>query len=309
MIKYDAIVILEDLNFGFMRGRQKVEKQIYQKFEKMLIDKLNYLVDKKKTPMQKGGLFNAYQLTNQFKSFKEMGKQNGFLFYIPAWNTSKIDPVTGFVNLFDTHYANVEKAKIFFGKFADIRYNDTKNYFEFVVDDYSKFNSKAEGTRLNWTVCANSTRIRTFRNPRKNNNWDNEEIILSDEFVKLFERYEINYKLNLKDKILQKTEREFFEKLLSLFKLTVQMRNSIKNSDIDYIISPVSNADGEFFDSSSRKPNLPNDADANGAYNIARKGLWAVENIKQADNLRKINLAVTNKEWLQYVQNKTIIER
>ena len=47
MVKYHAIVVLEDLNMGFMRGRQKVEKQVYQKFEKMLIDKLNYLVDKK----------------------------------------------------------------------------------------------------------------------------------------------------------------------------------------------------------------------------------------------------------------------
>ena len=45
MIKYHAIVVLEDLNMGFMRGRQKVEKQVYQKFEKMLIDKLSYLVD------------------------------------------------------------------------------------------------------------------------------------------------------------------------------------------------------------------------------------------------------------------------
>ena len=47
MVKYNAIVVLEDLNAGFMRGRQKVEKQVYQKFEKMLIDKLNYYVDKK----------------------------------------------------------------------------------------------------------------------------------------------------------------------------------------------------------------------------------------------------------------------
>lgn len=37
MVKYNAIVVLEDLNFGFMRGRQKVEKQVYQKFEKMMI--------------------------------------------------------------------------------------------------------------------------------------------------------------------------------------------------------------------------------------------------------------------------------
>lgn len=34
MVKYHAIVVLEDLNMGFMRGRQKVEKQVYQKFEK-----------------------------------------------------------------------------------------------------------------------------------------------------------------------------------------------------------------------------------------------------------------------------------
>ena len=39
MIKYNAIVVFEDLNFGFKRGRMKFEKQIYQKLEKALIDK------------------------------------------------------------------------------------------------------------------------------------------------------------------------------------------------------------------------------------------------------------------------------
>jgi len=37
MVKHNAIVVLEDLNMGFMRGRQKVEKQVYQKFEKMYV--------------------------------------------------------------------------------------------------------------------------------------------------------------------------------------------------------------------------------------------------------------------------------
>jgi hypothetical protein len=41
MIENDAILVLENLNSGFMRGRQKVEKSVYLKFEKMLIDKLN----------------------------------------------------------------------------------------------------------------------------------------------------------------------------------------------------------------------------------------------------------------------------
>jgi len=72
MVKYHAIVVLEDLNKGFMRGRQKVEKQVYQKFEKMLIDKLNYLVDKKADASVSGGLLNAYQLTSKFDSFQKM---------------------------------------------------------------------------------------------------------------------------------------------------------------------------------------------------------------------------------------------
>lgn len=79
MVKYHAIVVLEDLNMGFKRGREKVESSVYQKFEKMLIDKLNYLVDKKKSPEDIGGVLHAYQLTSKFESFKSMGKQNGFL--------------------------------------------------------------------------------------------------------------------------------------------------------------------------------------------------------------------------------------
>ncbi|GHV42788.1 hypothetical protein FACS1894180_0080 [Bacteroidia bacterium] len=309
MVEYNAIVVLEDLNFGFMRGRQKVEKQVYQKFEKMLIDKLNYLVDKKKQSTEDGGLLHAYQLTNKFTSFRDMGKQNGFLFYIPAWNTSKMDPITGFVNLFDTRYENVDKAKAFFKKFESIRYNKEKNYFEFILDDYSKFSAKAEGTRLDWKICTNGDRIITFRNSEKNHQWDNKEVNLTNEFVVFFTAQNIAFQNGeeLKDAIVSKTDKDFFEKLLNLFKLTLQMRNSITNSTIDYLISPVADASGNFYDSRKADDTKPKDADANGAYNIARKGLWAIEQIKKADDLKKINLAISNKEWLNYVQNNNKI--
>lgn len=46
VVKYNAIIAMEDLNYGFKRGRFKVERQVYQKFETMLISKLNYLADK-----------------------------------------------------------------------------------------------------------------------------------------------------------------------------------------------------------------------------------------------------------------------
>lgn len=109
-------------------------------------------------------MLNAYQLTCKSDSSQKLGKQSGFLFYIPAWNTSKIDPVTGFVNLLDTHSLNSkEKIKAFFSKFDAIRYNKDKKWFEFNLD-YDKFGKKAEDTRTKWTLCTRGMRIDTFRN-------------------------------------------------------------------------------------------------------------------------------------------------
>jgi len=303
MVKNNAIIVMEDLNFGFMRGRQKVEKQVYQKFEKMLIDKLNYLVDKNKNNIEHGGVLHALQLANKFESFKSMGKQNGFIFYVPAWNTSKMDPVTGFVNLFDTRYENMEKAKTFFNKFNSIHYNQTKGYFEFEFD-YNNFTAKAEGTKTNWTLCTYQNRIETFRNTAKNSQWDNREITLTGEFIKLFEQHGIDYKNNnkLKSAIVMQTDKAFFERLLYLLKLTLQMRNSITGTETDYLISPVANEKGEFYDSRKANIIMPQNADANGAYNIARKGLWVVKQINKTDDLKKIKLAISNKEWLSFVQ-------
>ena len=301
MVKYEAIVVLEDLNMGFMRGRQKVEKQVYQKFEKMLIDKLNYLVNKKLDAKEMGSVLNAYQLTNKFESFQKLGKQSGFLFYIPAWNTSKMDPTTGFVNLFDTRYENMEKSKVFFGKFDSIRYNAAKGWFEFAFD-YDNFTAKAEGTRTKWTLCTYGTRIETKRNPEKNNEFDSVEIDLTERFKALFAKHQINLNGNLKEQICSQNDASFFKELLHLLHLTLQMRNSVTNSEVDYLLSPVMNTSGEFYDSRTCGKNLPENADANGAYNIALKGLWIIEQIKQTDDLSKLKLAISNKEWLRHAQ-------
>ena len=303
MVKYNAIVVLEDLNMGFMRGRQKVEASVYQKFEKMLIDKLNYLADKKKNPEEEGGILNAYQLTNKFTSFQKMGKQSGFLFYTQAWNTSKIDPVTGFVNLFDTRYETREKTKVFFCKFDFIRYNRDKDWFEFAFD-YNKFTTKAEGTRTQWTLCTCGNRMETFRDEKQNSQWTSQECDLTDKFKEFFAKYGIDIHTNLKEAIAQQDSADFFKGLLYLLKLTLQMRNSKTGTDIDYMQSPVADANGNFYNSELCDNSLPKNADANGAYNIARKGLWIVRQIKASDDLRNLRLAISNKEWLQFAQNK-----
>lgn len=307
MVEYKAIVVLEDLNMGFIRGRQKIERSVYEQFEHMLIDKLNFYVDKKKDANVPGGLLHGFQLANKFESFGKLGKQSGCLFYIPAWNTSKIDPVTGFVNFMpDTRYENIDKSRIFFSKFDSIRYNEEKDWFEFTFD-YNNFHKKLEGTKTKWTLCTYGTRIRTFRNPAKQNQWDNEEVVLTDEFKKVFANAGININGNLKESICSLKERIYLEPLMQLMKLLLQLRNSMINSEVDYMLSPVSE-NGVFYDSRSCGSNLPIDADANGAYNIARKGLWVLRQIQNSNPNDKLRLTLSNKEWLQFVQDKSNFE-
>lgn len=306
MVEYNAIVVLEDLNMGFMRGRQKIERSVYEQFEHMLIDKLNFYVDKKKEACAPGGLLHGLQLANKFESFNKLGKQSGCLFYVPAWNTSKIDPVTGFVNMFDARYESVESSRRFFSRFDVIRYNEEKNWFEFTFD-YNNFHAKLDGTKTQWTLCTYGSRIKTFRNPAKLNQWDNEEVVLTDEFKKVFANAGINIHGNLKEAICSLAKREHLEPLMHLMKLLLQLRNSKTNSEIDYMLSPVAE-NGVFYDSRSCNGNLPIDADANGAYNIARKGLWVLRQIQDSKPGGKLNLALSNKEWLRFVQEKSNFE-
>jgi CRISPR-associated protein Cpf1 len=306
MVEKKAIVVLEDLNIGFMRGRQKVEKQVYQKFEKMLIDKLNYLVDKNRKGDELGSPLCALQLTNKFESFQKMGKQSGFLFYVPAWNTSKLDPETGFVNLFNAKYENIEKAKSFFSKFTSIHYNTDKQWFEFDFD-YTNFTTKAEETRTKWTLIADD-KDRYSYNKSINSGKGGQEIFkVSERLELLFGDNNIIYGggENLILQISSQTTQDFFRTLFKLLNVTLSLRhnNGEKgNKEEDYILSPVMNKELQFFDSRIANEKQPKDADANGAYNIARKGLWILDQIDNCDDFKILKLSITNKEWLKFVQ-------
>ncbi|WP_409967401.1 type V CRISPR-associated protein Cas12a/Cpf1 [Bengtsoniella intestinalis] len=301
VIKYDAVVAMEDLNSGFKNSRFKVEKQVYQKFEKMLTDKLRYLADKQCDPVEMGGLLHAYQLTNKEP---RNGMQDGFIFYVPAWLTSKIDPTTGFVDLLHPKYTAVSAAKAFFTTFDCIGYNTEDDLFEFNLD-YAKFPRGSQDFKQKWTVCTYGQRIHTFRNPQKNNEYDNQIVELTDTFKTLFAQYQVPLSADMSQDICKREEKEFFFQLTHLLKLTLQMRNSITgNIDVDYLISPVRNSTGEFYDSRTCSGTLPANADANGAYHIARKALWAIESLKETadEELPKAKLAITNKDWLKYTQ-------
>lgn len=299
MIKHNAVVILEDLNFGFKRGRFKIEKQVYQKFEKALIQKLNYLVFKGETSGRPGHLLNAYQLTEEFVSFDKLGKQSGFLFYVPAAYTSKIDPATGFVNLFDLYYKNISSSKDFFNKFDSIKYNGI--YFEFTFD-YENFTDRAPGN-TKWTICTHGKERYAFDPKTKKS----KECDVTEELRDLFAKNNIEFadEDDLKKQISEQVTAEFFKSLYFYMRLVLQMRYTYKDNEReeDYILSPVA-VEGKFFDSRNAKADMPLDADANGAYHIALKGLMTVNDIKDG-KLATIEKGMMNKKWFQFVQNKT----
>lgn len=297
VVKYNAIIVLEDLNFGFKRGRFNVERQVYQNFEKMLIQKLNFLVFKKDSSSVKfGNINNGLQLTAPFTSFKDLGKQSGWLFYVPAEFTSKIDAQTGFVNLFNMKKA-AEDPINFFKKFNTIEYRDGLFYFTF---DYSKEGLHTIKTDYKnvWTLSSHGHRIAMEKNI-ESQKMEPKDVNLTDEIKNVFKgRIDLNV-LSI-DSILKHPEAEKICKdLFYKFKLLLQMRNSMPNDgNVDYLISPVA-SDTPFMTGPTNNMGI-NDADANGAYHIALKGLYLLENDfpKEGDYLQRITTA----EWLKFVQ-------
>lgn len=305
MVEYNAIVVLEDLNRKFIRSRFGFEKQVYQKFEKALIDKLQYLVFKKKSWDEPGGLLNGYQLTNKFESFQKMTNQSGWLFYVPAEYTSVIDPVTGFASFFtakEIRYDSVEKSREFFRKFSEISYCRESDLFRFSFD-YKKIGVKFSGKK-DWTVYSYGKRIAASR---QQGTWRYEDVDVTAELKELFKRYNIELNSSLKDSILDQTQKDFWQKMLWVFKLIVQLRNSRPNSterEDDYILSPVMDKNGKFFNSIEEdEKNGIGDADTNGAYNIARKGLLKVRNLKSGSKKND------QEAWFKYIQENPYLKK
>ena len=309
MIENNAIVVLEDLNSGFKRGRFKVERQVYQKFEKMLIDKLNYLSFKDCKADEVGGILRGYQLAQKFTSFQKLGKQSGFLFYIPAAYTSKIDPVTGFVNHFNFNdVTNAEKRKSFFMNMNRIEMKNGDIEFEF---DYRKFKTYQSDYRNVWTVNTSGKRIVFDAEKRQSKDYyPTKEIVAAFKDKDIILKDGMNVKSLIANIEANARNASFFGSLFYAFQKTLQMRNSNATTEEDYILSPVVHNGKQFctIDEVNKGKNaegnwiskLPVDADANGAYHIALKGLYLLMN----PQTKKIE----NEKWFKFMVEKPYIE-
>ncbi len=295
IVENNAILVMEDLNYGFKRGRIKIEKQVYQKFENMLISKLNYVVFKDRSLSEEGGPLRGYQLSRPQGDVAQSIKQTGVLFYVPSAYTSKIDPTTGFANLFKFGDVsdNLEGKRQFLSKFKSIKFDPSENKFAFSFD-YRDFTTSVEDARNVWTVYTVGVRYTYSKNG----------YIMKDptEMIKMAlstSGCDIDSELTEK---LTKLDNDAIRTLFEAFKLTVAMR--VENEKEDYIQSPVKNQNSEFFCTKNSNGATPIDSDANGAYNIALKGELMLRMMKESWNTKSSYSVpyIHNNEWLRFMQ-------
>ena len=316
--KYDAVVAIEDLSGDFKQSRRKIDSNIYSNFENALQDKLSYLVNKKIPANEPGGVANGRQLclcaadAADYKSY-----QNGFTFFVSPAHTTNLDPTTGFYKNLSPYYKNMAKAKEWFDKFDTIRYNSEDDLFEFSynVDNFSSkynsedFNKNYPDFKKDWTICTNGTRSK-FERDEKSGAWKLTYLNLTKTMKSLLDEQGINYQNgeDIKSAILEVGSAAFFKGLTDVVYYTLQMCNKDDDEKEDYFVSPVKNANGQFFDTRYIKAtdNLPICLDANGAYNLTRKTFYSIERMKEAEDLKTAKIFLKANTWLDYAQKNPV---
>ena len=313
VLKYNGIIILEDLNSGFkMKQTAKVEKAVYQKFELALAKKLNYLVLKNDIenseleilPSQKGGVLNAYQLTpiigaGDVKIF-ERSKQWGNIFYVTPDYTSSIDPITGWrKHIYVKNSETIENIQEMFNPDTgiNISYDTTHKCYVF---RYTEPTLNKE-----WKLYAYKDIERYRWNPKTRNP---DKFDVFDLFETLFVKY-TDRSRSLNSQILDDKENFSWKSLIFYWNLLNEIRYTDKD-DNDVIQSPVwSDKINGFFDTrklerigeNGEHSRYPTNGDANGAFNIARKGLILVDRIKKMD--KKPDLFISKPDWDNWLEN------
>ncbi len=288
LIKYNAVLVLENLNSGFKRRRSAIERQIYQRFENQLISKLNYVVFKDQNILSPGGVLKGLQLTNKQEKKSNNNSYNGIIFYVSPSYTSAIDPTIGFINRIYPKYESIIQVKKLIGTFSEIKYSISEDMFVFKFK-YSDFGFK-DLVENDWEVYTNGYRYEWFRDENNNFEWNFRKVNLTEEFKKLLDNYKIEYSTgeDIKKFLLKENlNSAFYKEFVRLLNLTLRLRN--RSDKEDFIISPVKNSEGKFFDSRYVKDEgLPENSDANGAYNIGIKGLIILNRLKDKKDFKNL---------------------
>jgi hypothetical protein len=290
-----ALIILENLNYGFKKSRTiKFEKSVYQKFEVALAKKLQHLFFKDKDPFEIGGVLNAVQLTPKLEKITDIDNKDqwGIVQYVPASYTSRICPLTGWhktIYLKD----NVSEIQKAFNPDGDnpimIKWSQEYKCYTFSYQTDIEIKGNENSNPGYCTLYLLPEIIRTTYRDRSLQTTKAGE--LSEGLANLLAPFlEGTDKNNINQIIWERFEDKNWKKLKCYFDQLCNIRVKVnsENEKLDVIQSPIAyEFQGEkiFFDSrkefrkeTERKLGrvLPIDGDANGAYNIAKRGLEVI---------------------------------
>ena len=182
------------------------------------------------------------------------------------------------MNLIYPKYENIKKSQDFFNNFESIYFDSKNKYFVFDLD-YTKFTNKGEGCCNKWKICSYGERLRNSRD-KNSGKWVSTKYDPTERVKQILKSVGIIFEKgdNLKNKISKQKSKEFFQNMFEALKMILQMRNSRIGEDEDYMLSPVfDERQGCFFDSRKALEHEPKNADANGAYHIALKGVMMLK--------------------------------
>ena len=294
MFKYNAIIVMEKLGKEFKNSRKYIGYDVYSGFEKALIDKLNFYVDKHRSNEELASKRLPLQLTNKFESFDKLGNQSGIIFYIDPSYTSRIDPLTGYVDRFGSFkYETISSTINFINKINFIEYNEEYDRYEIgiCVKDFIPYASENECWTLKIAKGLNDERIELAKDMNRGGKLFSRDVNLFDEWDKFIKENGIDRSDDILSKIkAMDKSKKFCIEFLRLFKLSAQLRNISVSEDNGYVLSPVYTEDAEPFDSRDNIMStwLPNCPDANDAYGIAIKAVQLI-NMMIDNGDQKIN--------------------
>ena len=185
-----TFIVLEDLNKGFKRSRQKFEQQVYQKFELALAKKLNYLVDKNAPIGEIGSVAKALQLTPPVANYQDIEnrKQAGIMLYTRANYTSVTDPATGWRK---TIYLKK-------GKEEDIKKQILATFTEIGIDKHGDyfFQYSEKNTGKSWKLWSGKNGMSLERYRAKRGKDKNGYIVESYDVKEMLDQLFINVDKN-----------------------------------------------------------------------------------------------------------------
>lgn len=306
MEKYNAVVVLENPDFLARVGKPVIDRTMLGKFERQLIEKLNYLVRKDRVGDEAGSVYRAIQLTGKFESFEKIGNQSGALFFVSGVGAAMTDPVTGYYSATGFWFENIEQARKTLSLLDGITYDARAD--RFIIDiDFSKFTQTLAPSRTCWRLQTWGTRFRNRKTPA--NKWATETVELTRAIADLFVRFGIDLHGNILEQILEKTGqkapgvKDFLLELMSLLQMTVQVRHVNMETKAVMMASPVADASGRFFRTPLSDDDNVDCPDAVTAYNIARKGLMYIAAIRNTGKGEKISLSCPYQDWLKDMQH------